>query len=31
VTSIELMTDTDNTGADAQAYYGDISVSAAKP
>jgi len=26
VTSIELMTDTDNTGADAQAYYGDISV-----
>jgi len=31
VTSIELMTDTDNTGADAQAYYGDISLSAAKP
>ncbi len=28
--SIEVMTDTDNTGADAQAYYGDISVSAAK-
>jgi hypothetical protein len=26
VTSISLMTDTDNTGADAQAYYGDISV-----
>jgi hypothetical protein len=31
VTSIELMTDTDNTGADAQAYYGDITVGAAKP
>jgi hypothetical protein len=31
VVSIEIMTDTDNTGADAQAYYGDISVSAAKP
>jgi len=28
VTSIEIMTDTDNTGADAQAYYGDVSVSA---
>jgi hypothetical protein len=28
VNSIELMTDTDNTGADAQAYYGDISVGA---
>jgi len=28
VTSIQIMTDTDNTGADAQAYYGDISVSA---
>jgi hypothetical protein len=28
VASIEIMTDTDNTGADAQAYYGDISVSA---
>jgi hypothetical protein len=26
VTSIELMTDTDNTQGDAQAYYGDISV-----
>jgi hypothetical protein len=26
VTSIQIMTDTDNTGADAQAYYGDISV-----
>jgi len=25
------MTDTDNTGADAQTYYGDISVSASKP
>jgi Protein of unknown function (DUF3047) len=31
VTSIQIMTDTDNTGGDAQAYYGDISVSAAKP
>jgi hypothetical protein len=31
VTSIQLMTDTDNTGADAQAYYGDITVGAAKP
>jgi hypothetical protein len=28
VTSIEIMTDTDNTGADAQAYYGDVSVTA---
>ena len=28
VTSIEIMTDTDNTAADAQAYYGDISVGA---
>lgn len=28
VNSIELMTDTDNTGADAQAYYGDISIGA---
>jgi hypothetical protein len=28
VTSIEILTDTDNTGADALAYYGDISVSA---
>jgi hypothetical protein len=26
VTSIEVLTDTDNTGADAQAYYGDITV-----
>ena len=26
VTSIEIMSDTDNTGADALAYYGDISV-----
>jgi hypothetical protein len=25
------MTDTDNTGADVQAYYGDITVGAAKP
>jgi hypothetical protein len=31
VTSIQLMTDSDNTGADAQAYYGDITVGAAKP
>lgn len=31
VTSIQLMTDTDNTQADAQAYYGDVSVGAAKP
>ena len=30
VTSIELMTDTDNTGADAQAYYGDVTVGPAK-
>ena len=28
VTSIQIMTDTDNTGADAQSYYGDISVGA---
>ena len=31
VTSIEVMTDTDNTNADAQAYYGDITVGPAKP
>lgn len=31
IKSIEVLTDTDNTGADAVAYYGDISVSAAKP
>jgi len=31
VTSIQVMTDTDNTGADAQAYYGDITVGPAKP
>jgi hypothetical protein len=31
VISIQVMTDTDNTGADAQAYYGDISIGAAKP
>ncbi|HTS20504.1 MAG TPA: DUF3047 domain-containing protein [Casimicrobiaceae bacterium] len=31
VHSIEVLTDTDNTGADAQALYGDISLSAAKP
>jgi len=30
VTSLELMTDTDNTGADAQAYYGDVTVGPAK-
>jgi len=30
VTSIQIMSDTDNTGADAQAYYGDISVAPAK-
>ena len=31
VTSIEIMTDTDNTGGDAQALYGDITVGPAKP
>jgi hypothetical protein len=31
VLSIEIMTDTDNTGADAHAFYGDITVGAAKP
>jgi hypothetical protein len=31
VISIDLLTDTDNTNADAEAYYGDISVGAAKP
>jgi hypothetical protein len=31
VLSIEVMTDTDNTGADAQTFYGDIAVGAAKP
>jgi hypothetical protein len=31
VTSIEVMTDTDNTNSDAQAFYGDIAVGAAKP
>jgi hypothetical protein len=30
VMSIEVTTDTDNTGADAQAYYGHISVGAAR-
>jgi hypothetical protein len=30
VNSIQVMSDTDNTGADAQASYGDIGVSAAK-
>jgi len=29
--SIEIMTDTDNTGADANTYYGDIAVGATKP
>ena len=31
VASIEVMTDTDNTNTDAQAYYGDITVGPAKP
>jgi len=31
VLSIEIMTDTDNTGADANTYYGDIAVGATKP
>ena len=31
VISIQVMTDTDNTGADANAYCGDIGVGAAKP
>ena len=31
VTSIELLTDSDNTNSDAQAYYGDITVGPAKP
>jgi hypothetical protein len=31
VNSIQIMSDTDNTGAEAQAYYGDISLSAPKP
>jgi DUF3047 family protein len=30
VTSIQMMTDTDNTAADALAYYGDVVVSAGK-
>jgi hypothetical protein len=30
VTSIQLMTDTDNTGSDAQAYYGDVTIGAAR-
>ena len=30
VTSLQLMTDTDNTGSDAQAYYGDVSVGPAR-
>jgi hypothetical protein len=31
VTSIELLTDTDNTSGDAEAFYGDISVGPARP
>jgi hypothetical protein len=31
VTSIELLTDTDNTVGDAEAYYGDISVGPPRP
>ncbi len=31
VMSIQVMTDTDNTGADAHTYYGDIAVGASKP
>ena len=31
VTSIELLTDTDNTVGDAEAFYGDISVGPARP
>jgi len=31
VISIDLLTDTDNTNADAEAFYGDISVGPAKP
>jgi hypothetical protein len=31
VISIELLTDTDNTGAAAEAFYGDISVGPARP
>ena len=30
VTSIQVMTDTDNTNADAQAYYGDITIGPAR-
>ena len=30
VTSIEILTDTDNTGGDAQAYYGDITIGPAR-
>jgi hypothetical protein len=30
VESIQVMSDTDNTGADAQAYYGDVTVGPAK-
>jgi hypothetical protein len=31
VTSIELLTDTDNTGGDAEAFYGDITIRPARP
>ncbi len=31
VSGIELLTDTDNTGGDTEAFYGDISVGPAKP
>jgi hypothetical protein len=31
VIGIELLTDTDNTGGDTEAFYGDISVGPAKP
>lgn len=30
VTSIQIMTDTDNTGGDAQAFYGDVTVAPAR-
>ena len=31
VISIDLLTDTDNTNADAEAFYGDITVAPARP
>jgi Protein of unknown function (DUF3047) len=31
VTSIELLTDTDNTGGDAEAFYGDITIGPPRP